>query len=155
MNKSFLAMLLAAGVVVAFQAVPVVAQEPDAAAVVAGTDAVPAMAAEEDKFSFGKVVSVVDMDITVKEYDFAKDADVDTVYTATTETEYGNIAALKDLVAGDDIVIDYLEKDGKKLITTLVKEEKGMEEAVMGEAAMAEGEAALDAEVPVAVPAQP
>ncbi|MBF0569656.1 MAG: hypothetical protein HQL18_02640 [Candidatus Omnitrophica bacterium] len=81
----------------------------------------------EDKFSFGKVVSVADQQITVKEYDFTKDADVETTYSLTPETELGNINAVKDLAVGDDIVLDYAEKDGKRIVTTLVKEEKGGE----------------------------
>lgn len=81
----------------------------------------------EDKFSFGKVVSVTDQQITVKEYDFAKDADVEATYDLTPETEFGNINAAKDLAVGDDIVLDYAEKDGKRIVTTLVKEEKGGE----------------------------
>lgn len=82
---------------------------------------------EGDKFSFGKVVSVGADQITVKEYDFAKDADVEVVYSVSAETEYGNVTALKDLAAGDDIVVDYTEKDGQRLVTTLVKEEQGVE----------------------------
>ena len=81
----------------------------------------------EDKFSFGKVVSVSGQEIMVREYDFAKDADVEVAYTVTTETELGNVNAVADLVADDDIVIDYVEKDGKRVVTTLVKEEKGPE----------------------------
>lgn len=125
---------------------PAVASAPvDAAAPVA-----PA-ANEEDKFSFGKVISVVDGQITVKEYDFTKDADIETVYSVTTETELGNIAAVADLKVGDDIVIDYLEKEGKRVVTTLVKEEKGMEAMPAGEgeaAPAAAPEAAAPAEVP-------
>ncbi len=83
----------------------------------------------DDKFSFGKVVSVNAQQVTVKEYDFAKDADVEMVYTVTAETELGNVNAVTDLAANDDIVIDYVEKDGKRVVTTLVKEEKGTETA--------------------------
>ena len=84
-------------------------------------------AANEDKFSFGKVVSVAGQKIAVKEYDFAKDADVEVTYEVTAETELGNINAVTDLAANDDVVIDYMEKDGKRLVTTLVKEDKGAE----------------------------
>lgn len=90
----------------------------------------PASFAQEegnDKFSFGKVVSVAADSITVKEYDFAKDADVEVTYSVTPETELGNVNAVADLKADDDIVIDYVEKDGKRVVTTLVKEEKGTE----------------------------
>lgn len=105
----------------------------------------------EDKFSFGKVVSVTAEQVTVKEYDFAKDADVEMVYAVTPETELGNINAVTDLVASDDIVIDYVEKDGKRVVTTLVKEDKGAEAPMAGEAApAAEVAAPVAAEAPAA-----
>jgi hypothetical protein len=86
-----------------------------------------AQEADTDKFSFGKVVSVAADQVTVKEYDFAKDADVEVVYSVTAETELGNVNAVADLIAEDDVVIDYVEKEGKRVVTTLVKEEKGAE----------------------------
>ena len=114
---------------------------------------------DEDKFSFGKVVSVTADGVTVKEYDFAKDADVEMNYTLTPETELGNINAIADLKAGDDIVIDYVEKEGKRKVTTLVKEEKGAEAPANGEAvqAAAEGTAPAAPAAPEAavVPAAP
>ena len=106
----------------------------------------------EDKFSFGKVASVTAQQITVKEYDFAKDADVEMTYDVTAETELGNVNAVTDLAVNDDIVIDYMEKDGKRVITTLVKEEKGAEVPVEA-VAPAAGAPAVTA--PEAVPATP
>ncbi|MBF0485413.1 MAG: hypothetical protein HQL16_02750 [Candidatus Omnitrophica bacterium] len=93
--------------------------------------------AENDKFSFGKVVNVAAGQITVKEYDFTKDADVEMTYSVTSETELGNINAVTDLTANDDVVIDYVEKDGKRVVTTLVKEEKGAETPAASTAAEA------------------
>jgi len=58
----------------------------------------------------------------VREYDFAKDADVGTVYQLLPETETGNLDAEHPLKVGDDVVLDYLEKDGQRLVTTLVRE---------------------------------
>ncbi|MEI6437829.1 MAG: hypothetical protein WCO69_03650 [Candidatus Omnitrophota bacterium] len=133
-----------------------------AAAVTADAAVAPAAPAavttEEDKFSFGKVISVADGVVTVKEYDFAKDVDVETSYSVTAETELGNINAVADLKAGDDIVIDYLDKEGKRVVTTLVKEEKGTEampgegEAAQAPAAAAEVPAAATEPAPAAVP---
>jgi uncharacterized protein YuzE len=108
-------------------------------------------AANEDKFSFGKIVSVNAQELTVKEYDFAKDADVDAVYVITTETELGNVNAVTDLAVDDDVVIDYTEKDGKRVITTLVKEDKGAE-APMADMPVPEA-AAPEAAAPEAAPA--
>lgn len=100
----------------------------------------------EDKFSFGKVVSINAQEVMVKEYDFARDADVEVAYTITAETELGNVNAVTDLVADDDIVIDYVEKDGKRVVTTLVKEDKGAEAPVADEG--------VPAEAPLADPVQ-
>jgi cytoskeletal protein RodZ len=110
---------------------------------------------DEDKFSFGKVVSVAADSVTVKEYDFAKDADVEMSYTLTPETELGNINAVADLKVGDDIVIDYVEKDGKRKVTTLVKEEKGAEAPVNGEAVQAAAEGTAPAAAEPAAPVAP
>ena len=130
MKKFFVAVLLLLGLVLVY------------------LPAASAQEAENDKFSFGKVVSVTADQITVKEYDFAKDADVEVAYSVTKETELGNINAVADLKADDDIVIDYVEKDGKRMVTTLVKEEKG------AEAPMAPAEAASAAAAPVAPAAE-
>ena len=105
----------------------------------------------EDKFSFGKVVTVNAQEVMVKEYDFAKDADVEVPYTVTAETELGNVNAVTDLAANDDIVIDYVEKDGKRVVTTLVKEDKGAEAPTA--AAEAPAATAVTAPAAAAVPA--
>lgn len=88
---------------------------------------VSAQEADNDMFSFGQVVSIGDQQVTIKEYDFVQDADVEVVYDVTSETEYGNVTSLSDLVVADNVVVDYMEKDGKKVITTLVKEEVSAE----------------------------
>ena len=77
----------------------------------------------DDKFSFGKVVSVGAGSLTVREYDFARDADVDETYHVNFDTEYGNINALAELKAGDDVVLDYEMAGDSRLVMTLVKEE--------------------------------
>ncbi len=77
---------------------------------------------ESDRFSFGKVISVKDGTITLVEYDFGKDADVHVVYRVTPATEYGNIESLSELNPGDDVVLDFVLKGSKRLVTTLVKE---------------------------------
>lgn len=153
MKKTLIAILMLVGLSCLLNAASLYAQENNG---------------DEDKFSFGKIVSVAEDQITVKEYDFAKDADVETTYAISAETELGNINAVKDLVVGDDVVLDYSEKDGQRVVTTLVKEEKAAEapmaEGDMGqdaapatEAAVAEPAAdAMATEAPVAeAPAQP
>ncbi|MFH0753900.1 MAG: hypothetical protein V2A70_04980 [Candidatus Omnitrophota bacterium] len=125
MRKFTVILLFVLGIVLSFKVVASFAQE--------NTD---------DKFSFGKVVNVSAQQITVKEYDFAKDADVEVSYDVTAETEFGNVNAVTDLAVNDDVVIDFTEKDGKRVVMTLVKEDKGAEapagtEALAADAPMA------------------
>jgi hypothetical protein len=61
------------------------------------------------------------------------------------------VNTIADLAVNDDIVIDYVEKDGKRVVTTLVKEDKGAEAPMAVEGEMAP--AAEDVEAPVAVEA--
>ena len=94
-----------------------------AAPVAESTAAVPAVPdSEEDKFSFGKVVAVGAHSVVVREYDFERDADVDVRYWITGETELGRVESLADLVADDDVVIDYIEIGSDRVATTLLKE---------------------------------
>lgn len=115
--------------------------------VLAGVRLSAAQEVDNDKFSFGKVMSVAADQVTIKEYDFAKDADVEVAYTVTSATELGNVASVKDLVADDDVVIDYVEQDGKRVVTTLVREEKGAEVPAAG---VEENMVVPVAEIPVA-----
>jgi hypothetical protein len=94
---------------------------------------------EEDKFTFGEVVSVDGDSIVLREYDFTADADVETVYVVTPETEYGNINDLRDLSSGDDVVIDFLTEGDGRVITTIVREEVSeMQESDLEETAIQE-----------------
>jgi len=67
-------------------------------------------------------VSVSRCSLTVREYDFAQDKDVEVAYYTTPETEYGNITNLADLKKNDDIVVDYNISNGRRALTTLVRE---------------------------------
>lgn len=77
---------------------------------------------DEDRFSFGKVVSVSRFVITVREYDFAQDKDIESTYYATPETEYGNIASLTELKKNDDVVMDFMIIHGRRVVSTIVRE---------------------------------
>ena len=93
-----------------------------------GPDNVPAGAEGDDFFCFGKVVEVSADTLTIREYDFTLDADVNQTYKVTPSTEYGNVTSLAGLRAGDDVVLDYQRTSTANWITVLVKEVTGDEE---------------------------
>ena len=78
---------------------------------------------EEDRFSFGNVVSFSDGKLVLKERDVENGSDVESFYAVNTETEFDNISTAAQLKAGDNVVLDYIEKDGKRIVTTLVKQD--------------------------------
>lgn len=77
---------------------------------------------EMENFSFGKIVSASATEIIVKEYDFSSDAEIETTYIATPETEFGNIQKLSDLKPGDAVVLDYTITNGHRRMVTIVCE---------------------------------
>lgn len=91
-------------------------------------DNVETYAEGDDFFCFGKVVEFTTDTLTIKEYDFARDADVQVSYKVTPQTEYGNVASLEGLKVGDDVVLDYQKTATTNWITILVREETGVEE---------------------------
>lgn len=89
------------------------------------SDEGPALAAEcDDRFSFGKIIAITPIGLVLREYDFASDADVEFAYDLRPETEYGNVTNASALKLGDDVVVDYCDENGRRVVTTLVREDK-------------------------------
>ena len=74
-------------------------------------------------FTFGKITAVSGRCFTLKEYDFARDTDVENRYQLLPDTTTGYISAERPLQIGDNVVLEYLEKDGQRLVNTLIREE--------------------------------
>jgi len=120
--KKFLVVLLAFGLLIG-AVVPVsLAQEE-----VAPADAPAAVAEDETDYSFGTVKSVGTDQIVVSEYDYEADKDVDVTYAVDASAQLENAASLKDIVAGDNVEIDFVNQDGKK-VAKLISVEKPIAE---------------------------
>ena len=66
-------------------------------------------------FTFGTVVRISKVSITILEYDFEKDEDVEMAYDLVESTELINIEAISDLRIGDEIEMEFKEEEGKRL----------------------------------------
>lgn len=84
---------------------------------------------DEGYFSIGRVVEVSGGSLTIREYDFSKDSDVEAVYRVPPTAEFGNIETLAGLNAGDDVILDYQMLDDIRIVTMLVKQERGTDDA--------------------------
>ena len=95
------------------------AQEPVApAAPAAATEE----AADETEFSYGTVKSVTGNQLVVSEYDYDADKDIDVTYTVPPEAKLENVASVQEIAAGDIVDIDFVAKDGQKVVSLITVE---------------------------------
>lgn len=87
-----------------------------------------AMLDADTEYSYGTVASVDAAAIQVKEYDYDSGADVSVDYVVDPAAKFEGANSLKDVAVGDNIEIDYLEKDGKRVILSMSVEKPFTEE---------------------------
>lgn len=83
------------------------------------TAAVPAVEAEEPEYAFGTAKSVEGDTLVINEFDYDTGEEKEATYGVDSKTEYDNVASLKEVAAGDEVDIDYLVKDGKKIAVAI------------------------------------
>ncbi len=121
------------------EAAPAAGDEPTAAE---GTET----AAEEEtmQYAYGTVVSAAADQLTIKEYDYDADQEVEVVYKVENP-KLLNVNSLQELAVGDSVEIFFEEKDGNKIAVQIVKETLEEEEADIEEE---EGVEAVEPEAP-------
>ena len=72
-------------------------------------------ATPEPEYAFGTVKSVSGDQLTINEFDYDTGKENEATYGLDSKTEYDNIASAKEITAGNEVDIDYLVKDGKKV----------------------------------------
>lgn len=79
---------------------------------------------EEDlpKFSSGIVKSVYGEEITVTEYDYDNDEEIDNTYVVDQATELKGVSSLNDIAAEDNIDIVYGKVNGKNVAQSITIE---------------------------------
>ena len=83
---------------------------------------------EKLDYSWGIVSSISSNQVVVIEYDYDTQEDINVTYTLDPKVELKNVESLKDIKEGDNVVIDYAIKDGKKLAKIITIEEPSYEE---------------------------
>lgn len=83
---------------------------------------------EEVDYSYGKIISLAADKIEVTEYDYDKNTEINVSYVLDQNVEVRNAVSLKDLSVGDNIEIDFVIKDDKKIAKLLTLEKDGDEE---------------------------
>ena len=86
-----------------------------------------AQAEDTTEFSYGTVKSVSEGQLVVAEYDYDNDKDVDITYSVPANVTLDGVAKLSEIVVGNAVDIDYVVKDGQKVVS-VISVEKGTAE---------------------------
>jgi hypothetical protein len=89
-------------------------------------------AEEEDAalIGLGTVAKIDVNQLTVLEFEYESDAELEVIYEVTETTEYDNVKSLAELIPGDSVEIVYVEQSGKKIVLAISKEENYAEDDV-------------------------
>ncbi len=93
-----------------------------------GAFAQEAVPEEESDFGFGTVSSVAKDKITVKEYNYETDTEMDVSYGVTSETELEGYESFGEIAAGDQVEVEYVTRANEKVALYVAKEELEAEE---------------------------
>ncbi|MBL7132091.1 MAG: hypothetical protein ISS45_11950 [Candidatus Omnitrophica bacterium] len=83
---------------------------------------------EETEYSWGAVSSVSSNQVVITEYDYDSDEGVEVTYTVDPNAELKNVDSLKDIAAGDNVDIEYVVRNGKKVAKIITVEKSSSEE---------------------------
>ena len=78
---------------------------------------------DADKFAFGTIASLADRKIVLNQFDASRAGEVQTGYIVDAESEFGDIDTFAQLKPGDNVALDYIEKNGQFVVTSLVKQD--------------------------------
>lgn len=83
-------------------------------------------AEELTEYAYGTIVNLNSEKLTLLEYDYNKDEDVELIYLIDPEVNLKNITALDELKAGENVEIDFLIKNGQKIALVISLDKPGV-----------------------------
>lgn len=72
---------------------------------------------ENMEYSYATVtqVNLSNNEIVVNEYDWNNDTEVTVVYSVSPDARFENVASLKEIKTNDEVSIEYIEKEGRRI----------------------------------------
>ena len=126
-----------------------IAQEALEAPAAVASDASDSLVADIN-YSYGIVTSVSPEEITLLEYDYDRDEEVQVTYKIDAQTELNNIGSVDKIAQNDEVEIYYVENGGIKLAQSIEKEDLILgEEDLLNEVYDDSAEDVYSEEVPV------
>ncbi len=79
-------------------------------------------------YTYGNVVTAGEGVISVLEYDFENDQDIEIGYSVNEETVFQNLTGLEEVQAGDEVEIMYEEADGQRVAKMVSKTSQNIDQ---------------------------
>lgn len=122
--KKAAGVFLCLGLILGFGAAAVCAEEaapkPAPKPVPQDLTGAPAVSEEELEYTFGTVKSVTADAIVITEFDYDTGEEKDATYAIDPKIELNNVASLKEIVAGDEVDIDYRVDEEQKKVAKVI-----------------------------------
>lgn len=80
------------------------------------------------EYAYGTVAKISASELTLKEYDYVSDETVEKTYAIASDVELENIESVDKVKVGDNIEVDYLNKDGVNTVIYIGLDEYADEE---------------------------
>ena len=77
---------------------------------------------KDEDFAFGTVVSIGDNSLTILEYNFDNEQEVQMIYDVNADTKFENVSSIKEIAVNDEVEVNFKEQDGKKVATFISKD---------------------------------
>jgi len=109
------------------------------AALAAGIGTAPTAAQEMDEvldFTFGKIVRIGKDQVTILEFDFDNEVDVEMAYDVSSETEFAEGESLSTYLIGDEVEIEFRQDGNKRVIVFIAKDSETYDDLEMQEIMM-------------------
>jgi len=74
-----------------------------------------------EEFAYGQVLSISSSNVVVKEFDYDKEIEIEVSYKINSDTEFENVGSYNEIVVGDDVEIDYIQKEGINIAINIAK----------------------------------
>lgn len=75
-----------------------------------------------EEYSYGTAIKASDSQLTILEYNYDSDGEVEGTYMLDPSTKVQNVSSIKDIAAGTYVEIDYIVKGGKRIATVITVE---------------------------------
>lgn len=81
-----------------------------------------------NNYSYGTVKNISQDQITVTEYDYDTDEEIDETYAINSKTAFQNVTAIGEIAVGDNVDIVYVTENGVKIAQSIAAEKPSPED---------------------------